>query len=178
MANILESYKNRLAISESVHKNFHGTSMSPAKKTMIAACLNNMSRFMNDAFDSSAVTSRNTLSNYKKFCLNVATPALPTLILPELMLTQPMSSISGYVTYMNYTAGTKRGNVEAGEFFNGAYRIGEMDTDRVEYTSSRVVETLKENLTLMWTPVAKIVKARNGDTILDITDWTVDKDGK
>lgn len=43
-ANLLESYKNRLAISESVHKNFHGSAMSPTKKTMIAACLNNMSR--------------------------------------------------------------------------------------------------------------------------------------
>lgn len=94
--NILESYKNRLAISESVHKNFHGTAMSPAKKTMVAACLNNMSRFMNEAFDSSAATNRGTLSNYKRFCLNVATTALPTLILPDLMLTQPMSSISGY----------------------------------------------------------------------------------
>lgn len=52
--------------------------------------------FMNEAFDSSAATNRSALGNYKKFCLNVSTTALPTLILPDLMLTQPMSSISGY----------------------------------------------------------------------------------
>lgn len=158
MANILESYKNRLAISESVHKNFHGTAMSPAKKTMIAACLNNMSRFMNEAFDSSAATNRGTLSNYKKFCLNVATTALPTLILPDLMLTQPMSSISGYVTYMNYMAGTTKGGVTADEtFFNGAYRIGKMDEARANYTSSRVVESVEDFTSgtskVHWTPV-------------------------
>lgn len=153
MANILESYKNRLAISESVHKNFHGTAMSPAKKTMVAACLNNMSRFMNEAFDASAATNRGTLSNYKKFCLNVATTALPTLILPDLMLTQPMSSISGYVTYMNYMAGTTKGDVTADEtFFNGAYRIGKMDEARANYTSSRVVEDIKGEK-VAWTPV-------------------------
>lgn len=155
--NILESYKNRLAISESVHKNFHGTAMSPAKKTMVAACLNNMSRFMNEAFDSSAATNRGTLSNYKKFCLNVATTALPTLILPDLMLTQPMSSISGYVTYMNYTAGTTKGGVEAGDFFNGAYRLGKMDEDRIRYTSDRVVEAVEDFTSgtskVHWTPV-------------------------
>ena len=150
--NLLESYKNRLAISESVHKNFHGSAMSPAKKTMIAACLNNMSKFMNESFDNSAVTQRSALGNFKKFCLNVATTSLPTLILPDLMLTQPMSSISGYVTYMNYTAGTTRGDVKAGDLFNGAYRIGEMTADRINYTSSKVVEAVT-GAKVAWTPV-------------------------
>lgn len=140
--NLLESYKNRLAISESYHKNFHGTAMSPAKKTMIAACLNNVSRFMNEAFDSSAATNRSALGNYKKFCLNVATTALPTLILPDLMLTQPMSSISGYVTYMNYVTGINKGGVKAGDMLNSAYRLGEVTPERVNYTSSRIVEDI------------------------------------
>ena len=181
MANILESYKNRLAISESVHKNFHGSAMSPAKKTMVAACLNNMSRFMNEAFDSSAATNRGTLSNYKRFCLNVATTALPTLILPDLMLTQPMSSISGYVTYMNYTAGTTKGGVEAGDFFNGAYRIGEMTENRINYTSSRVVEAVEDFTSgtskVHWTPV----NVEAGFKLFDAKDaeveGTIAKDG-
>lgn len=152
--NLLESYKNRLAISESYHKNFHGTAMSPAKKTMIAACLNNVSRFMNEAFDSSAATNRSALGNYKKFCLNVATTALPTLILPDLMLTQPMSSISGYVTYMNYTAGINKNGIEAGEMFNSAYRLGEASAERARYTSSKVVETAQPGeLDFAWNPV-------------------------
>ena len=57
MANLLESYKNRLAISESVHQRSHnGAKMSNAKKLMIASVLNNTSKFMNEAFDSSAAT--------------------------------------------------------------------------------------------------------------------------
>ena len=159
MANLLESYKNRLAISESYHKNFHGTAMSPAKKTMIAACLNNVSRFMNEAFDSSAATNRSALGNYKKFCLNVATTALPTLILPDLMLTQPMSSISGYVTYMNYVAGINKGGIKADEtMFNSAYRLGEVTPERAAYTSEKVVETVGAGVTEItpaWTPLVE-----------------------
>ena len=45
MANIVESYKNRLAISESVHQKSHnGAKMSAAKKLMVAAVLDNTSR--------------------------------------------------------------------------------------------------------------------------------------
>ena len=166
MANLLESYKNRLAISESYHKNFHGTAMSPAKKTMIAACLNNVSRFMNEAFDSSAATNRSALGNYKKFCLNVATTALPTLILPDLMLTQPMSSISGYVTYMNYVAGINKGAIKADEtMFNSAYRLGKVTPERTAYTSDKVVENATEagTLTFMWTPLAAGAFGKNAD---------------
>ena len=176
MANLLESYKNRLAISESYHKNFHGTAMSPAKKTMIAACLNNVSRFMNEAFDSSAATSRTALGNYKKFCLNVATTALPTLILPDLMLTQPMSSISGYVTYMNYVAGTTKGGVDEGDLFNGAYRLGKMDEDRAHYTSDVINETHTvtseeasgHKFVLDWSPVLSVKAVQ-----IDNTKYTI-----
>lgn len=43
--NLIESYKNRLAVSESVHQRFHnGKKMSPQKKLMIATVLNNTSR--------------------------------------------------------------------------------------------------------------------------------------
>ena len=45
MANLLESYKNRLAISESVHQKSHnGAKMSAAKKLMIASVLDNTAR--------------------------------------------------------------------------------------------------------------------------------------
>ena len=62
--NLIESYKNRLAISESVHQKTHnGAKMSPSKKLMIASVLNNTSRFMNEAFDSSAATQRSALGD-------------------------------------------------------------------------------------------------------------------
>jgi hypothetical protein len=160
MANLLESYKNRLAISESVHQRSHnGAKMTSAKKLMIASVLNNTSKFMNEAFDSSAATQRSALGDYKKFCLNVSTVALPNLILPDLMLTQPMTSISGYVTYLRYTAGTTKGGVVADEtMFGSVYRHGEMTPERVNYTSERVVEDIVTdedgNIVFAWTPVA------------------------
>lgn len=165
--NLLESYKNRLAISESVHQKSHnGAKMSSQKKLMIAAVLNNTSKFMNEAFESSAATQRSALGDYKKFCLNVSTVALPNLILPELMLTQPMTSITGYVTYLRYTAGTAKGGVEKDQMFGSVYRHGEMNEDRARYTSDRVVETLGDDLKLAWTPVAEIVKV-DGVTLTD-----------
>lgn len=97
MANLVESYKNRLALAESVHMKSHdGARMSAQKKLMIATVLNNTSKFMNESFDQSAATQRSALGDYKKFCLNISTVALPNLILPELMLVQPMTSIAGY----------------------------------------------------------------------------------
>ena len=162
MASLLESYKNRLAISESVHQKAHnGAKMSAAKKLMVASVLDNTARFINEAFDSSAATQRSVLGDYKRFCLNISTVALPNLILPELMLTQPMTSITGYVTYLRYAAGTTIGNVEAGTTFNSAYRLGKMDADRAGYTGAQsVVETIGEDgiFNPAWTPAAGSVK--------------------
>lgn len=148
MANLLEAYKNRLSISESVHQKTHnGAKMSSQKKLMIASVLNNTSRFMNEAFNDSAATQRSALGEYKKFCLNVSTVALPNLILPELMLTQPMTSLSGYVTYLKYTLGN--GTVVA-----DPYKFGEMTPERVTYTADRVVEKIEEGVAkVVWGPV-------------------------
>lgn len=55
--------------------------------------------FLNEAFNGVAATQRADIGDFKKFCLNLTTAAVPNLILPELMITQPMSSLSGYVTY-------------------------------------------------------------------------------
>lgn len=165
--NLLESYKNRLQISESVHQKSHnGAKMSATKKLMIASVLNNTSKFMNEAFNSSAATQRSALGDFKKFCLNVATVALPNLILPELMLTQPMTSISGYVTYLRYTAGTTKGGVKEEQMFGSVYRHGEMNADRAHYTSDKVVETVTTETTsydLSWTPVVAGAFGKNED---------------
>ena len=43
--NLIESYKNRLAIAESVHQKSHGgAKMSAQKKLMVASVLHNTSR--------------------------------------------------------------------------------------------------------------------------------------
>ena len=155
MANLLEAYKNRLAISESIHQKSHnGAKMSAQKKLMIASVLNNTSRFLNEAFSESAAVQKSAIGDWKKFCLNVSTTAMPTLILPELMLTQPMTSITGYVTYLRYTMGVNKGGVTQGQLVNAHHRFGVMDENRVNYTSDRVVEKATEaTFTPAWTPV-------------------------
>jgi hypothetical protein len=183
MANLLEAYKNRLAISESVHQKSHnGAKMSAQKKLMIASVLNNTSRFLNEAFDSSAAVQKSAIGDWKRFCLNVSTTALPNLILPDLMLTQPMTSITGYVTYLRYTLSLEKGDGTKGRVINAHHRLGTMDEDRINYTADRVKETLDETLMLGWTPVAKIVKAakivEGVVTPVDTNGWSVAEDGK
>lgn len=156
MATLLESYKNRLSISESVHQKSHnGARMSANKKLLIASVLNNTSKFINEAFDNSAATQRSALGDYKRFCLNVSTVALPNLILPDLMLTQPMSSITGYITYLRYTAGIDKGGVNHDDVFNSVYRHPKMTEARTNYTSDKIVEpvTAGETFKAAWAPV-------------------------
>ena len=60
--NLVEAYKNRLAISESVYSRDHnGEKMGNNKKMVVAKCLDNISRFMNEAFDSSTGTQRSDM---------------------------------------------------------------------------------------------------------------------
>ena len=153
--NLLESYKNRLAISESIHQKSHnGAKMSAQKKLMIASVLNNTSRFLNEAFDNSAAVQKSAIGDWKKFCLNVSTTAMPNLILPDLMLTQPMTSITGYITYLRYTMGVDKGGVTKGQLVNAHHRFGTMDENRVNYTADKVVEVAKgTKFTPAWTPV-------------------------
>ena len=156
MAGLLEAYKNRLAISESVYSKAHnGEKLSNFKKMATARCLENVNKFMNEAFENSVGTQRADLGAYKKFALNLTTVALPNLIAFDLVIVYPMSSISGFINYVQYTAGSTKGGTAKGEILNDPFRLGKVDA---EYTSDRVVETLAEDLKLSWTPVAQIVK--------------------
>ena len=158
--NLLEAYKNRLAISESIHQKSHnGAKMSTNKKLMIASVLNNTSRFLNEAFSESAAVQKSAIGDWKKFCLNVSTTALPNLILPDLMLTQPMTSITGYVTYLRYTLGVNKGGVTKNTVINAPHRLGEMNEDRVNYTADRVVENIAVSATKFtpaWAPATNV----------------------
>lgn len=95
--NLLEAYSNRIKIAESVYSQTHnGQKMSNIKKLTVATCLNNVSRFMNEAFDSSAATQRADMGNWKRFCLNLTNVSLPNLIAFDLVMVNPMTSITGY----------------------------------------------------------------------------------
>lgn len=162
MAGLLEAYKNRLAISESVYSKAHnGEKLSNFKKMATARCLENVNKFMNEAFENSVGTQRADLGAYKKFALNLTTVALPNLIAFDLVIVYPMSSISGFINYVQYTVGTNKGESKRGEVLNDPFRLGKVD---VNYTSDRVVETVTTDAngkaTLAWFPVVNTAEVK------------------
>ena len=68
-----------------------------------------------------------------------------------------MSSMSGYITYIKYTAGSAKGETAKKTVFNDPFHLGAVD---INYTSSRVVEpvTAGEAFTTAWAPASSKVK--------------------
>lgn len=160
--NLLEQYKGRLSVSESVYSRTHnGEKMDNHKKLVIAKVLDNTSKFLSEAFDAASGTQRSDLGLYKKFCLNLTTVALPNLIANELVIVHPMSSMSGFITYIEYTAAKTKGQTTAGKLLNSPFALGDVDAD---YTGDRVVETpaAGASLALSWTPVVKGAFEKDG----------------
>lgn len=68
--NLVEAYKKRIAISESVYSRSHGgAKMDNNRKLATAKCLQNVEKFLNEAFDNSVGTQRSDMGMFKKFCL-------------------------------------------------------------------------------------------------------------
>lgn len=68
--NLLEAYKNRLSLAESVYTKSHGgEKMDNRRKLVTARCLANIDSFMNEAFESSSGTQRSDMGMFKKFAL-------------------------------------------------------------------------------------------------------------
>ena len=56
---LFEAYKNRLSVAESVYGKMHnGEKMNNNRKLVTAKCLENVNKFMNEAFDQSVGTQR------------------------------------------------------------------------------------------------------------------------
>ena len=145
---LFEAYKNRLAVANTVHAKMHmGESMSNNKKLVTAKCLENVNRFMNEAFDASQGTQRSDMGMFKKFAMNLTTVAVPNLIAHDLVIVHPMSSMSGYVTYIEYTRSTAKGATKGGELISNPFGFGDVD---VNYTGATVVETAEEAGKTKW----------------------------
>lgn len=100
--------------------------------------MENVNRFMNEAFDASQGTQRADMGMFKKFAMNLTTVAVPNLIAHDLVIVHPMSSMSGYITYIEYTRSTAKGATTGNELIASPFRIGDVD---VNYTGACVVET-------------------------------------
>lgn len=176
--NLLEQYKKRLDVSAQYYANLHGgAKLSDDRKFAVAMTLNNTAKFLNEAFSNSVGTQRADMGDFKRFCLNLITVAIPNLIAHDLVIVSPMSSISGYVTYVKYTAGSNKGQTKIGDVFNDPFRLGNVNPN---YTSSAVVESFTGDnattaFTLMWTPVVAVAKVTvDGVEKAETTDYTVD----
>lgn len=188
--NLLEAYAKRLNIAEAFYAGRHnGEKLSDQKKLVTAVCLNNVNRFLTEAFSNSEGTQMSNMGQYKKFCLSLTNLAVPDLIIYDLMRVEPMTSMSGYVTYLEITKGSNKGESKQGDLINNPFQYGKTD---VNYTGNFVAETTKavQDDTkvvahLAWSPVmvtaegklangGKIVKVADGS---EITDYTVTKDG-
>lgn len=152
---LFEAYKNRLAVADTVYGKMHGgEKMSGNKKLVTAKVLENINRFMNESFDNSVGTQRADMGMYKKFCMNLTTVALPNLISHELVIVHPMSSMSGYVAYIEYQYATNKGATKQGDLISNPFGFGKVDPD---FTAGRVVETVTlggdGTATLAWAPI-------------------------
>ena len=106
---------------------------------------------------------------------------MPNMIAPELVLTVPMASRTGFVAYLNYTAGSRKGGVNRGDLFNGAWQLGQMTDDRVRYTGNAVVEAASHttgsdtSVTLAWNPVYETIEvlAADGTPLVAGTDYVI-----
>lgn len=154
---LFEAYKNRLSVAESVYGKMHnGEKMNNNRKLVTAKCLENVNRFMNEAFDQSVGTQRSDMGMFKKFAMNLTTVALPNLIAHDLVIVHPMSSMSGYITYIEYQYASNKGQTKQGDLISNPFGFGNVDTD---FTGSRVVENVEAGeIVFAWKPQAGSVK--------------------
>jgi hypothetical protein len=167
--NILEAYAKKLTIAEGVYAKEHGNrTLSDSKKLAIARVLANTSEYLTEAFDNSVGTQLSNMKTFKKFCLDLTTVALPNLIANDLVIVYPLKSRTGFIQYLQFTAGSNKGGVKQGEVFNDVFRLGKMTDERVAYTSAFVPEEIELDgegkATLHWTPVrdVKLMDAESG----------------
>lgn len=168
---LVETYKKRLTVAESVYKRDHNNEpLSHEKKVVIASVLNNTSKFLNEAFNATAATQASSITANKKFILNLNTIALPNLIAFDLVMVKPMNSRAGYVQYLEYSAGIDKGGVKTGDVFNNPFALGEMTEDRSRYSGSAVVEEVVEAGKTAFDAVAGTLQKYDGSAWVDVAD--------
>lgn len=152
---ITEAYAKKLEVSEKVYSKEHGgKALSESKKIAIARVLANTSEYINEAFESSVGTQLGNMKTFKKFCLDLTTVALPSLIANDLVIVYPLKSRTGYLQYLQFVAGSNKGGVKQGDVFNDVFRLGKMDESRINYTAAAVVEPVEAGeVKLAWTPL-------------------------
>lgn len=177
---LLESYKRRVEKAATLYAKAHlNESMSYTAKTTTAIVLNNIAKAVksNKMLNESVAVSRSDLGDYKKFCLTVTNIAFPQLLIEDLVLVQPMSSISGVVAYTKYVYGTDKGDAKSNDEFANPWELQKLNESTVNYTGAPVSETVADGATevvVAWTPC--FIKDEDGKVIED-TVYGIKEDG-
>ena len=156
---LLENYERRINKAGVLYAKSHlNESMSSSAKTTTAVVLNNIARNVRSAkmLNESVSVSRSDLGDYKKFCLTVTNIAFPQLLIEDLVLVKPMSSITGVIAYQKYVYGADKGDVKADTQFADPWSLEKLDENTVQYTGTPVVELVaadSEEFSPAWTPV-------------------------
>lgn len=163
--NIMEAFQRKLAVSEKVYEKEHGgRALSENKKIAIARVLANTSEYITEAFENSVGTQLSNMKTFKKFCVDLTTVALPSLISNDLVIVYPLKSRTGYIQYLKFVAGSNKGGVKQGDLFNDVFALGKMTDDRMNYTGATVVEKVAEEGKVKWMQRGKIgVVGNNGE---------------
>ena len=132
--------------------------------------------FLTEAFSNSVGTQMADLGQYKKFCLSLTNLAVPDLIVYDIMRVEPMTSMTGYITYLNIISGSNKGQTQQGDVFNSPFYLG---TPNKNFTSSAVVESFTGDgsnkvFTVAWTPLVNVAKVTVAGAEIPSTDITVD----
>ena len=163
--NIMEAFQKKLAVSEKVYEKEHGgRALSENKKIAIARVLANTSEYITEAFENSVGTQLSNMKTFKKFCVDLTTVALPSLISNDLVIVYPLKSRTGYIQYLKFVAGSNKGGVKQGDLFNDVFALGAMTDERMNYTGATVVEKVEEEGKVKWMQRGKVgVFGNNGE---------------
>jgi len=117
--NLLEAYAKRLNLAESVYAQKHdGAKLSDQRKLTTAVCLNNVNKFLTEAFANSTGTQLANMGDYKKFCMTLTNLAVPDLIVYDIMAVEPMVSFTGFIAYLSIEVVSNKGQSAQGDLLN------------------------------------------------------------
>lgn len=137
---LLEKYQQRLGVAKDAYARNHSDALDMNKQLTLVKVLDNTQNYLKESLTSANATQRASLGEFKKFCLDITNISLPNLIAPELVITKPIASFTGYIQYIKLVAGNDKGGVKNGDLFNDPFKLGAMNDARVNYTGAAVVE--------------------------------------
>lgn len=181
---LLEQYGKHLAVAK---KNCSTGTFTKQKAVALAQGLRVVESLLSEGFETASATQMSNIGTFKRFVTNVAILAMPNLIAFDLVITKPMASRVGFLTYLKYQYGTNKGGIKENQTIQTPFSIKGTDT---EYTSENVTVTgvvgtsltafgpvkADRQLTIGGGIVPAVLK--NNAALVEGTDYTLSTDKK